>query len=329
MEDLIQIQKELKTTQEDLKASQRELKTLKKENLRLRNTNRLLLVALVLLIATLFAVYYFNMQKLDSLRNENETLRKAVAMRAENNEFQNEAEEILSVIENDSLLQKYYNADSLVYVDCVSNFPNGDYIENSERGQTIAGSLSIPKFFCKEYNSSASEYVFLDKTGLKAAFRVLNKGDFGVRSNKRFMFTVDDNSDLSEKIELLTRLAFLSLKVLKEGQGNFLTKLDEKIAQVLKNQPNSEKFFRFFFATISKNIYLVAVIHNGRLLGYYLASNLLAVNRASISEALKTNLEQIGDGLDIRLWAPDEKLNDSADFDTCIDIFIKQLAERN
>ena len=334
-ENLKASQNELQKTREDLTLSKRELQKTqrnleesKDKSKNLRKKVVFLFVALVLLIVAIFAGYYFSMQKLNVLQNENETLRQTVALRNENNEFQSRAEEILSTIKNDSLLRKYYNAGSLVYADYVSNFSNRDYFENSERGQTIAGSLSVPKFFCREYYESATENGFFDASGIKAAFETLNKGDFGVRSNKRFMFTVDDNSDLSRKIEILTNAAFFSLKSLKEGQGNFLTNLEKKIAQVLKNQSDSENFFRFFFATTSKNLYLVAVVNNGRLLGYYLAADYSVVKKASISEALRTNLEQIGDGLDIRLWKQDEKLNDNADFNTCIDVFIEQLAER-
>ena len=325
-----ELQKTLKGLTQNFENIQEERNSLEKENHGLHRKVWFFLVIIILLIAAVLAGYYLLMQKINTLNNENETLRQMAALRDEENKLiKNKAEDVLSTIENDPMLRKYYNAGSLVYVDCTRNFSNKNYIENPEHGETITGNLPLPKFFCKEYYESSSENGFFNANGLKAVFQSLNKGDFGVRSNERFMFTTDNNSTLSEKIELLTKGAFFSLKTLKEGQGVFLKNLEEKIAQALKNSPNDEIFFRFFFATSSDGLYLIAVVNNGRLIGYYLASNSPAVNSVSISEALKTNLDQIGDGLDIYLWNPDEKLNDSADWDTCIDVFIKQLAERS
>ena len=322
--------------QETVDVTQKKLETLEKEKNKLRDENQnlsrkiwLMLVIVIVLIAGILAGYYSLMQNMNTLRNENETLRKTAALRAEDNELKNRAKEVLSTIENDPLLRKYYNVGSLVYVDCTRNFSNKDYIENPERGETIAGNLSIPKFFCKEYYESSSENGFFNANGLKAAFQSLNKGDFGIRSNERFMFTIDNNSTLQEKIEFLVKEAFFSLKTLQERPGIFSENLEDKIAQALKHRLNDEIFFRFFFATVSDGVYLAGVVNDSRLIGYYLAANSPAVNRTSISEALKTNLDQIGDGLDIHLWKPDGKLNDSADFDTCIDVFIKQLAGRS
>ena len=323
------LEKENQKLRDTVNDTQEKLEALEKENQGLRRKIRLVLVIVILLIAAILAGYYSLMQNMNTLRNENETLRQEAALRAEDNELKNRTEEVLSTIENDPLLRKYYNAGSLVYVDCIRNFSNKNYIENPERGEIIAGNLSIPKFFCKEYYESSSENGFFNANGLKAAFQLLNKGDFGVRSNERFMFTVDDNSTLSEKIELLANRAFFSLKTIQEKPGIFLENLAEKIAQALKNGLNDEIFFRFFFGTNSDGLYLVAVVNDSRLIGYYLATNSPAVSRTSISEALNINLDQIGDGLDIHLWKPDEKLNDSADFDTCIDVFIKQLVERS
>ena len=305
---------------------------LSKENQGLRHKILHVFVLVLLLIAGILTGYYLLMQNMDTLSNAIKILRQTAALRIEERELKNRAEEVVATVANDLLLRKYYNAGALVYVDCARNFSNKDYIENIERGETIAGNLSIPKFFCKEYYESSSENGFFNASGLKAAFKSLNKGDLSIRSNERFMFTADDNSTLSEKIELLANESLFSLKTLQERPGIFLENLEEKIARYFKdnkNNLNDENFFRFFFATASDGIYLAAIVNNSRLIGCYLAANSPAVSRASISEALKKNLNQIGDGLDIHLLKPDARLNNSVDFDTCIDVFIKQLAERS
>ena len=217
-----------------------------------------------------------------------------------------------------------------MYVDCLennNNYYNADYIEYPAQGRAVAGSLNLSalnlNFFCREYRNSVPEKGFLNFNALKSAFNSINQGGLNIRSNERFMFNADSSS-LADKINLILNKAFLSVNALDAKNNlNNLNNLSKNIADNLSD----EAVFRFFFATRLDGVYVVGIAKGSNLISCYIASDKPAVDRNALNEALKGNIAQSGQTLDIWLWKPDNKLlQGNSNFNTCIDVFINQLA---
>jgi hypothetical protein len=75
-------------------------------------------------------------------------------------------------------------------------------------------------------------------------------------------------------------------------------------------------------------------MRGNKVSGCYLSSGKNAVNRSSFFNEMREKIRQSEfDGeentIQISLWNPDTRLDGEIDFNTCIDIFIKQLSERS
>lgn len=326
-------EKEIVSLKQDNEAK---LTSLKKANeteiASLKRTRNIVLFLMLIAIIGLGIAYFMLNRSYENIHRENIRLRNEQALRKEQREREGKAKEILLSLRSDSVAGRFY--DSLVYVDYVNNFRDADHFSGNDKGVVLAGSLTLPPlFFCREYESSQSELGFFNSDGLKSALKSLYRGDFSVRSNMRFIFESDPSRSWNDKKNMLEDAAFFSAKTLRPGAGSSITGLESKIADCLK-ETNDEPVLRFFFSTNHDGLYVTAIMKGNKVSGCYLSSGKNAVNRSAFFNDIREKLRQSEfDGeentIQISLWNPDTRLDGEIDFNTCIDIFIKQLSERS
>lgn len=301
---------------------------------KLKKARRLRNIACALLVLVLIsagAVCYILSQECDALNLRVSSLQQEISFSKENAARSEKVREILSALNRDSDIGKFYASDSLVYADYVYG---SKYLDRS--GNRIAGNLSLPSKFCKIFGNSPYENGFFNKNGLKSALASLRDGDFVVRNSSKFVCATDTKRSFREKFDILSEASFFSLRSLNPGKGDYFAGLEENISDVLRNHSGEEITFRFFFATSERNLYLMSAVKGNKLSACYLFSDYYDVfRRDSFLRDLRENLTQKDfetNGVDIvfSLWKPEKRLlDDRIDFDSCVDIFISQLTERN
>lgn len=290
-----------------------EIKNLKdahKKSIRLRN---IFLVLLLIAVAAVGFVCYRLSQDNKTLQRENFNLRNELLSRNETREREAQAKEILAVLRSDSLVGKFF--DALVYVDC-------------DDGVRVAGSLSLPSTFSREFKDSKPERGFVNLDGIKTTLQSLYSKNFVVKSDLRFTFETTSLKTWTEKKNLIEEAAFLSTKNLRPVQEFPIAELESKIADHL------DSTLRFLFRTDREGVYVAAVVRGSRLTERYLASDNNAVERDSFLRELWEKVRQSDfDGeenvIQISLWKADERLERGIDFNECVEIFLNQLLERS
>ncbi len=336
----------------NLNKAQKEIKSLKTELRRLSDENQKILRAkikaeeqtqkavaarkitsflLFLVIIISLVVGYNFYLKYNDFRKELDGIKLELKELMETSEIKSKVENILSALNNDTASRNFYNSNALAYVDSLKDFYAKDIFTDTASKNIVAGNFSSTMLlnFSREYSNSNSLNAFFNSDGLKSAMKSLNtNGDVSVRSDKRFIFPTDSAS-LTRKINLLEKAAFFSVQTLKPATGNFTGNIAEKIFDAMKKNPD-DLVFRFFFKTAEKDLYIVSIVKDNRLLGTYLASASKPLKRYSIIRELQNTIKQTDFNanekyLEVSLRDSDSRLNNNTDFDTCLDIFISQL----
>lgn len=336
----------------ELEKAKKDIKILKSELIRLTEENQKILrakqkaedeakkaissrkltsfILFLVTIISLVVCYNFYTKYID-FRKELDGIKLELKELTENSERKSKVENILSALDNDIVSRVFYNSNSLEYVDSLKDFYAKDIFTETEAKNVVAGNFNstMPLNFCREYSNSNSLNAFFNADGLKSALKSFNiTGEVSVRSDKKFMFPTNSSS-WTQKINLLEKSAFFSVQTLKPEAGNFVNNIAEKIFDALKKNPD-DSVFRFYFKTAVKDLYIVSIVKENRLLGTYLVSNSKPLQRYSIIRELQDTIKQNNFNADstyfeISLKNSDSRLNNETDFDKCLDIFISQL----
>lgn len=216
-------------------------------------------------------------------------------------------------------LKKFLEADSLVWIDFVSNFKDRDHF-----------SEEVLKF-CREYPNSLSSYGFLDRDYLMDTVRKFYGGGFSLKDNARFSFKLSGSTILwNNTVQSVGEGAFFTLKTLEPGKGGNVMSLALQILQLV-NSPKSgaNNALRLFFRTSNEAVRVVAVIREGVPPTFYLAANKPLIERHLLVRTLldsdRIALDSSMEELTFTLPQADSRLRQGADLDTCLNVFIDQL----
>ena len=344
-ESKIELENNLNKAKKEIKILKSELIRLNEENQKISrakqkaedeakkaNSSRRLTSFILVLVTIISLVVCYNFYvKYNDFRKELDGIKLELKELMENSERKSQVENILSALNNDNISRFFYNSNSLEYVDSVKDFYAKDIFTETEAKNVVAGNLNskMPLNFCREYSDSNSLNAFFNSEGLKSAMKTFNtSGEVSVRSDKRFIFPTNSTS-WTQKINLLEKSAFFSVQTLKPAAGSFITNIVEKIFDALKKNPD-DSVFRFYFKTAEKDLYIVSIVSENKLLGTYLVSNSQPLQRYSIIRELhdttkQNNFNAESTFFEISLRNSDSRLNNETDFDTCLDIFISQL----
>ena len=332
-ENIIRLNGEISQSKREIDQLNEKISQNEKEITRLNKARRLWSIACILLVLVLIsagAACYILFQERATLNAEVSRLNQEISRSNENIARNEQARKILSALNSDSNVRKFYASGSLVCADYIYGTNKFD-----RSGNRIAGNLSMPVKFCEDFSNSPSEYGFFNRNGLKSALESLRHGDFMIRNSSKFICETDTKRSFREKFDILSVASFFSLKSLNPGKGAYIAGLEENISDVLRNHSGEEITFRFFFATSERDLYVMSTIKGNKLSGCYLVSDYDLFRRDLFLRDLQENLTQKdfdtgGADIEFLLQKPEIRLLDGGlDFDSCIDIFISQLTERS